>query len=373
MLDSVEIRGYRCIENLKLDDLGNINLITGKNNTGKSTLLEAIAIYALQANLIFIDNLLKEHGEESLRLPLTHVKLEDVFKSITSLFYRRNPSYDESNWICITGKENTNDLLTVSIRFVKYYLEDEIEIQNGQQVITRRHTKVIDKDLATSIEFKIALELSIGKIKRLIPLEDLNSTMAFMRKSEDTIKCEFINTKNIDRSINGILWDKIALTEKEKYVIEALRIIEPKTERITFIDRTNRERVAVIKIHNEESISPIKSMGDGINRILTIILALVNCDSGYLLIDEFENGLHYSVQEQLWEIIFSISSSLNIQVFVTTHSEDCIRSFTRASEKFKENLHSKLIRLENKNSNIKTVDFSLDELKIASDNNIETR
>ena len=65
-------------------------------------------------------------------------------------------------------------------------------------------------------------------------------------------------------------------------------------------------------------------MGDGINRILTIILAMVNCENGYLLIDEFENGLHYSVQEKLWEIIFYLAKRLNIQVFATTHSNDTI-------------------------------------------------
>jgi AAA15 family ATPase/GTPase len=68
-------------------------------------------------------------------------------------------------------------------------------------------------------------------------------------------------------------------------------------------------------------------MGDGMNRILTIILALVNSDNGCLLIDEFENGLHYTVQENLWRIIFHLSKELNIQVFATTHSEDCIKGF----------------------------------------------
>jgi AAA15 family ATPase/GTPase len=42
---------------------------------------------------------------------------------------------------------------------------------------------------------------------------------------------------------------------------------------------------------------------------------MVNAQDGYLLIDEFENSLHYSVQEQVWKAIFSLAKSLNVQVF----------------------------------------------------------
>ena len=75
----------------------------------------------------------------------------------------------------------------------------------------------------------------------------------------------------------------------------------------------------------------LSAMGDGINRMLQIILALINCKGGIFLLDEFENGLHYSVQEQLWKIIFDIAARLDIQVFVTTHSNDCINSYAKVA------------------------------------------
>jgi len=114
-------------------------------------------------------------------------------------------------------------------------------------------------------------------------------------------------------------------------------------------------------------------MGDGINRVLTIILALVNSDNGYLLIDEFENGLHYSVQSQLWNIIFNLAKILNVQVFVTTHSEDCIYGFENVLNSSIESGGGMLIRLENEDGKIKQVEFRPDELKIATNLNIETR
>jgi AAA15 family ATPase/GTPase len=114
-------------------------------------------------------------------------------------------------------------------------------------------------------------------------------------------------------------------------------------------------------------------MGDGMNSILNVILALINSENGFLFIDEFENGLHYSVQEKLWAIIFKLSKMLNIQVFVTTHSNDCISGFESALNSPGNMVEGKLIRLESINGHIKHVEYLPEELKIASEQQIETR
>ena len=72
-------------------------------------------------------------------------------------------------------------------------------------------------------------------------------------------------------------------------------------------------------------------MGDGLHRVLDVILRLVAVQDGFLLIDEFENGLHYSIHEKLWHLIFTVATERNVQVFVTTHSDDCVKAFTRVS------------------------------------------
>ena len=113
-------------------------------------------------------------------------------------------------------------------------------------------------------------------------------------------------------------------------------------------------------------------MGDGINRILTIILSMLNCRDGILLVDEFENGLHYSVQTVLWELVCRLAQQLNIQVFATTHSNDCIKSFLSATQNNR-NL-SRLIRLEQRKSGEVAVMYDeADELDYINFNNIETR
>lgn len=113
-------------------------------------------------------------------------------------------------------------------------------------------------------------------------------------------------------------------------------------------------------------------MGDGINRILSIILALVNSDNGYLLIDEFENGLHYSIQAKVWQIIFELAQELNVQVFATTHSNDSVEAFAKTLEN-NPNFEGSLYRLEKKSENIKAHNFSKEEIMIAHQQNINLR
>ena len=97
---------------------------------------------------------------------------------------------------------------------------------------------------------------------------------------------------------------------------------------------------------------PLKRLGDGANRLLTIALALANCRNGILLIDEVENGIHYSVQPALWRMIFGAADAANVQVVAATHSWDCIAGFATVAvetpavgnmfrlERFEEELHA---------------------------------
>jgi AAA15 family ATPase/GTPase len=377
MLNSLNIRNYRSLKELKINSLGKVNLITGKNNTGKSTILEAIALYAGNGDLSIIYQFLSERGENFKQSDSNKNPTESNIKSLSSLFTNRLVGFESENIISIGAVEDTlfgeqtSSKNSVSLRFVKYY--DEIQRDN-QGIVTTRKRTILDNTNEKQIPiFKFGFETRTGDSHYIIPLEEDRpyNRYAFKIGSNETF--QFIRTRNIDREINGKLFDNIALTEKEQFVIDALKIIEISTERIAFIEENSRERTAVIKLSNLQSILPLKSMGDGINRILTIILALVNCDNGFLLIDEFENGLHYSVQEQLWKVIFSLSEKLNIQVFATTHSEDCILGFENILNSPSNNLEGKLIRLDNINGIIKQVEYSANELKIATDQNIETR
>lgn len=381
MLKSIDIKNYRNLKEVRLNSLGRINLITGKNNTGKSTLLEAIAIYASKGNLTLIYQLLDDRGENFRRSESNKNYTDSYIRALSSLFTNRILSFNKEDSISIGSVDNTlfgleeSYVRSIGIRFVRYF--DKVlqlpDKGNLNTLIRTERTIAEDIPESQSGEYKIGLEIRAGASSYILALDEDRPFRFGYKGLVNNERLEFIRTRNIDKDINGRLWDNIILTEKESYVIEALKIIEPNTERIAFIEENQRERTAVIKLSNSNTVVPLRSMGDGINRILTIILALVNADGGYLLIDEFENGLHHSVQEKLWNIIFNLSRNLKIQVFVTTHSEDCISGFENILNK-PDNFHEgKLIRLDNDNGKIKQIEFDGLELRIANENDIEIR
>lgn len=77
---------------------------------------------------------------------------------------------------------------------------------------------------------------------------------------------------------------------------------------------------------------PLGNLGEGMNRMLALAIGLVRSADGILLVDEIENGLHYSVQPDLWRMIFETAQELNVQVFATTHSYDCVQAFERVAQ-----------------------------------------
>jgi AAA15 family ATPase/GTPase len=82
----------------------------------------------------------------------------------------------------------------------------------------------------------------------------------------------------------------------------------------------------------------INEFGDGLGKFISLILLVLSSQDTILLIDEIDNGIHYTNLDKLWEIILTISNSKqqNVQVFATTHSKDCIESYARVAKKLED-------------------------------------
>jgi len=380
MLQSLYIKNYRNLKELKIDSLLQINLISGENNTGKTSLLEALAIYASNADLELLCQMIESRGER-LRYSNREIDIRPVLDFFSSIFTDREADTGDEKTIIIGEKSE----LQTKIRFTAYF----DEISNNEQGEKKINRVIVGEDNVERYpDYKVALMINSD----MIPLERfINSTIPMLssyrinrsREAKEVVRCEYISTNSIDKEINAKLFDNIALTEQEKSVITALNIIDQSVEGLTFInDMQNtrgfnssrgNSRNAVVKVKNKPGRLPIKSMGDGINRILTIILAMVNCQNGFLLIDEFENGLHYKAQEKLWKIIFKLAKDLNVQVFATTHSSDCINSFSRVLDSNEYNITGQFIRLNNQDGIIQPEVINSEVLKIADNQKIELR
>ena len=367
-LPSFEIQGFRVFDYLKLEHLGRVNLLVGKNNVGKTSLLEALWVYANQGSPTILWSLLEARNEISSLNSLRSDNMkswDDQAASLKYLFHRRIDPKTGQAKIELGPMENTSK--RVSVKYVWIAVEDEQGIRRNREV----------EQPVDGMEVVRGVAIQTGEFNQLIRLNRL-----FVRNLRDqfTVQtewpCIFLAANGLSTVEVGQYWDSITLSALEGVVLDTMKIIEPDIERINLIgaqrtDRHPEDRVPIVKVRSVDAPFPLKSLGEGMNRLFGIALVMVNTKDGILLIDEIESGLHYSVLAEMWRFIFQTARRLNVQVFATTHSWDCIVGFEQAAQ---ENAgDGMLIRLANKKGKIIPTSFDEKELAIATREQIEVR
>jgi AAA15 family ATPase/GTPase len=342
MLDSLIVKNFRCLEDFSVERLGRVNLIVGKNNSGKSTVLEALRLYAGNAQRPLLEAISVEHdekirtGEAERSDPELPMPYQDFFTG------RRFPS-DDTTVIQIGGATLQEDLLRIEHVLVVETEEAVSDGSTGETVTRIRRERILKSETAaSSAELKQALMISKGAQRFPIILLDrpLPRSRYAMFDSVGSLPCSTVATQFGSSDELADLWDKIVLTEHEEVVKQAMQIIAPEFENLTFVrnedarnalGRVAMQRSARVKLSDVPRPVPLGSLGDGMLRVLQLALRIFPAKGGFLLIDEFENGLHYSVQERVWVLVFEMARRLDIQVFATTHSWDCIESFSKVA------------------------------------------
>jgi AAA15 family ATPase/GTPase len=376
ILDSLEIKQFRTFRHLRIERLGRVNLIVGKNNVGKSCLLEALWLYARRGSPALIIELLEARDEYS-RPPLS-AKREIVreienqlFLAIKHLFHGRSDLGEQSKSIqpIQIGPINSQDD-TFSIAVIGYKeLIDEDKSRLWQELQLEEYS------LANKVMPFLSIQVGIRRVGLYSFERDIRQIW-----SSPELKgfhCISIPANGLETGQIGQLWDSIALTDLEEEVLVSLRIIAPEVERVNLVSsqQISGERIPVVKTTRLDKPIPLRSLGEGMNRIFGIALALVNAQGGLLLIDEVESGLHYSVQPDLWRLIFEMAHRLNVQVFATSHSWDCIKAFQKATQEDRQEqgMLISLRRKKDKEDEIVAVLFDEQELATITHEQIEVR
>ena len=393
-MKSIQIKRFRMLQSVDIRELGQLNLIVGKNNSGKSTLLEAIRIFARRGSP---DTLLEVLG---YRDETTAARLIDADgpsgenAALRQLFFGREfPTADDLP-IVIEDVES-NEKVTIEYSYFKI-IETETRDEDGDLAMTRKRIHVPRENLSSEVTASQTLVVKSAGKAHYLNLENTETPAVRRLRSfgveKEVMPVNLLSTRFLHPDRLAALWDQAVLTNAADAVISGLKLIDPDVEGIAFIksDQTDRpyrmqrdetviraERIAVVKLKNNNRPIPLGSMGDGMLRVLQLLLAMYPAKGGYFLIDEFENGLHHSVQEGLWELLFKMAKQLDIQVFATTHSNDCITSFANVAIKHKD-IKGSLSRLKRITTDdgvqqIVATAFSEEELEISQNAAIELR
>ncbi|MEM8638143.1 MAG: AAA family ATPase [Cyanobacteria bacterium P01_G01_bin.54] len=355
MLNSLHISGFRTFKDLKVNRLGKVNLIVGRNNVGKTSLLEAVHLYTSPNVLEPILCLLERRQEYAFE------KDENIV-SLRSLFHQRDERL-------VNIKMGETDQMTWMTMSRKWRLIEGVGGERSHQ--TQRESDDQPEGLG-SIEV-LAIEYEDAGIKLSVPMygEQLNEVRHTFKNQ--TMRSLFLPSNGFyDNSIEpSVLWDQVVLTDNEDTVLDALRVIEPNLERIVMVQGRRSQRLAMAKLSKRKPM-PLRSLGDGMNRLFELAVGLVSTGKdGTFLVDEIDSGLHFRTLSDVWRLVFSAAKRLDIQVFATTHSWDCIEAFQKASTEHPE--AGLLVRLERVDDAIYAETFSEEELAIITRQSIEVR
>ncbi len=372
-IETLNIERFRAIRSLKLEGLKRVNLITGKNNSGKSSVLEALRILADNCSPAVISGILHEREEDVDNNEYPGSDSSDAgFSQIRNLFHNYPQKLEnlEPIFISAIGDESSRNL-----KIGVEWIHEERTRDGAKKIAGGVRGNIIAEGFS-----QLALALDIGGLERFVPLEAIRSR----DRGYCGVRSEFGDIPQIPTifvspysgettSTLSALWDAIAISDHEVDVIQALRIIDKNIKAVTMIGsgRLNDPRIAVVQSNNIPHPVPLRSFGAGMNHLFGIILSAVNASNGLLLIEEFENGIHHTIQTDVWRVIFNLARRLNIQVFATTHDWDSIEAFQIATAEFHD--EGQLIRLTRKGEDTIPTRFSEEDLAIVTRERIEVR
>ncbi len=350
MIPSFYIENFRLFKRLEIEELRRVNLFVGKNNAGKSAFLEAIYLYGNSASPRVLLELIEGRQEywESRDLesprglaqsPLRHLFAGHEIPGLLGEGFRLGLSeVDEGVLEVKTAAFYFEEFEDRRIRKridpsrVADYINDPMEIQLVMESEERARPLLLGDG-------------SVRKLRRNQLASDHGIQGSLFPVDDAPRRTILVPTRGISDAVVATYWDMVNLTVLENEVVRGLQVIEPSLIEIGFVENVgdklnssggsfrqsyNYGRIPMAKIQGISDPIPLKSLGDGITQVFHMVLAMVNAKGGTVLLDEFENGLHWSVQEDVWRIVFDLAERLNIQVFATTHSRDCVEGFRGA-------------------------------------------
>ncbi len=363
MYKDITIENFRGIEHLKIDGFHQVNLFVGENGCGKSTILEGLFLLT---------------GPTNPGLPLTinsFRSLNITGENLWSLFFNKLNIYSN---IEISGElkkpEEKRKLL------IKPSIEGTLAATTMEKARIEEKISRAKNSFSTFVPVVNGLQMEYQLTKNgLKPHKPIITKII-----SDGTNIRFVSpTNNKDKwSLKGIFIDtaphfanikmgfnNIQIKKQINEVVEILRRIEPSLNDL----RLDAYGTVLCDVGFDQLL-PINVMGNGMSRILSIILAILNSESGIVLIDEIDNGFYHSSQDILWDTIFKSAKELNVQIFATTHSIECVKAFSRSYARIiKHNDNMKLYRIEKKSGIHKAISYDYEILKASLDSEWEVR
>lgn len=339
MFLDINIQNYRLFNNFSINKFGKINIFTGAPNSGKSTILESIYLLSSLNFNSFINI-------SAIRNYLLDAEM------FTSIFYENNIS----NNISLTTK-NTDFSLNLTMKYKNTVFSSD---ENGNIDINNIN-HILDMHYKFNNEiFDFKLTISPNK-KELQTNRDLNKPSEWISPLSSVYISSYLPSNILQKNLKEILQDNNKKILFDKYLKE----LDASITELRFIDKN------IFIVYNNSNFNVnIKSMGKGFYSYLTIVSSII-VGNKIILIDEIENGIHFSMQEKLINIILNMADEFDIQFFITTHSKEFLEILNKLIKNY--TLDIKLYNMYFNAGNPSYVLYNKEEFDLMINNQNEIR
>ncbi|MDJ0046877.1 AAA family ATPase [Pantoea ananatis] len=298
---SIHIKKYKLFKDFEVAGFNRINIFAGMNNTGKTSILEAIYLLTQRNDISSYLNLIKNKNKfSSLNPSLLNAVFQD--KIVVS------GCFDDS---------------TVSVEMIKF--DDASIDKQDDYIASYKLSSEVDGEILTNLIHTFTHERMIRNSSQVSHLCSASFKSPYFYDVDELIK-------DYNKSLGSNLIslkkeDAVNVKSAISLVIDFLNSIEPSIKDVRFTEEMDLKRFIVESSNNSERNFDLTSYGEGIQRIFYIALSFAACRNGVLFIDEFETAIHYTLLLDFTRLTQKLANRFNVQLFLTSHSNECIRAF----------------------------------------------
>lgn len=322
MLQTLAIHGFRGFESYRLTNLATVNLVVGKNNCGKTSVLEAIELLVSGGHPSAFYDSLHRRGETGAQ----HARrVRERLMDVSHVFFGH---------ACAPGAKfdlsSDDGRRALSVRILSLEEVGEEAEDWDPRVKHRLQRALFDPDEEVTPVFGMSIDGGAPERQIVLPvMEDgtigFEHYPRFIRNGSPGTAVHFLTFDSFDPASMGGMWDTVLAEGRETEIVADMRLLEPNLDSIHFLTSARFGRGILVGLRNGGRRLPIGTYGDGMRRLLALRLSFVGTTNGFLLVDEIDTGLHWTVMEEMWQFVVEVARKSNVQIFATTHSYDCIR------------------------------------------------
>lgn len=376
-IQNIIIKNFRGFDKIEISNFSKINILVGKNSCGKTSVLEAIflslkpygssfaELYGARGllNNNFLLPQQKQQGVTGVEdSKANNVQIQTFFSAPKwkDLFRMIRIGAEKSSNTEIEGSGNFKFPLTRKVLIKPYPFSSTKLLQNKDSFeFLQKAQSDFDANFfyVTSVDKVENKEIyTVSGVKRsdIFPNSADFGEVQFLdseaRKSKFAVIDypnfkTFYYTANITNSYSHAKehFQKIKKTEYELEITNMIKEVDKRVDGFEF----DSEGEIRVRFSGQEGDLPFGLMGDGVKKAFSILCTMSYCKDGVLLIDEVENGLHYSSQKIFWDVVIKAAKQFNVQIFVTTHSYELIEALEESAKKTDDHDLVKLYRIGN--------------------------